>query len=106
MNAGPANLIQEENDMIPVIKELAHDFDETDFSKIFDAYNLIDFERDVANYERAKDAQDPWYPRTTSAWLRSFATYFLPVHQSISRLRSTSSQVLSILTFQGHGCTF
>ncbi len=59
MNAGPVDLIQEENDMVPLIKELAYALNATDISKLLNAYKVEDFEDDLTNYEEAKGEHGP-----------------------------------------------
>lgn len=59
MNAGSAQLIQKEEDMIPVIKGFAHALSNADLSHLFSLYDAIDFDDDVKNYEAEKDDGDP-----------------------------------------------
>ncbi len=65
MNAGPVDLIQEENDMVPLIKELAYALNATDISKLLNAYKVEDFEDDLTNYEKRKVNMALRYPSTT-----------------------------------------
>jgi hypothetical protein len=59
MNAGSAQLIQKEEDMIPVIRGFAHDLSDDDLSRLFSLYDAIDFNDDVKNYEAEKDDDEP-----------------------------------------------
>lgn len=59
MNAGSAQLVQKEEDMIPVIRGFAHALSNSDLSHIFSLYDAVDFEEDVKNYEAEKGEGDP-----------------------------------------------
>jgi hypothetical protein len=59
MNAGPAHLIQKEEDMIPVIRGFAHALSDDDLSRLFSMYDATDFTEDVKNYEVGKDENEP-----------------------------------------------
>jgi hypothetical protein len=59
MNAGPAHLIQTEEDMKPAIKNFASTLSDEDFSQLFSLYTELDFQDRVSNYERTKEENDP-----------------------------------------------
>ncbi|KAL1613155.1 hypothetical protein SLS60_001387 [Paraconiothyrium brasiliense] len=58
-NAGPANLINVEEDMIAPIARFAPLLEPSDFTDLFSHYPAADFEVDVANYEARKEETDP-----------------------------------------------
>lgn len=59
MNAGPAQLIQTEEDMVAPIQRFAKRLTTSDFTELFSHYPVADFEETVANYEAQKEAADP-----------------------------------------------
>lgn len=58
-NAGLADLISSEEDMIPPIARFASFLNPTDFAELFSHYPAADFEFDVANYEARRSESDP-----------------------------------------------
>jgi hypothetical protein len=59
MNAGPPHLIQNEGEIIPVIKSFAHGLSNTNLSDLLSHYKASDFTEDVQNYDQAKRTTDP-----------------------------------------------
>jgi hypothetical protein len=59
LNAGPAQLVENEDDMIPIIRSFAHALSDDDLSRMFSLYATTDFDDDVKNYEAEKDDGEP-----------------------------------------------
>ncbi|KAF2464636.1 uncharacterized protein BDR25DRAFT_396681 [Lindgomyces ingoldianus] len=58
-NAGPAQLIQEENDLIPAIRGFAHALSQGDLSHLWSLYDVTGFSDGLNNYEATKDDNEP-----------------------------------------------
>ncbi|KAF1954079.1 alpha/beta-hydrolase [Byssothecium circinans] len=58
-NAGPAHLIQAEEDMIAPIKAFASGLTSEQMTKLFSYYDATDFQYELENYEARKEVSEP-----------------------------------------------
>lgn len=59
MNAGPAHLINNEDDMIAGIKQFAHALTPKHFTQLFSLYSAEDFQEELMSYQARKTASEP-----------------------------------------------
>ena len=59
MMSGPAKLIKNEEEVVPIIRRFAHAIDDEDYAQLFSLYPETGFEEDVQRYDARRAEGDP-----------------------------------------------